>query len=266
MTPPRRQDARSSPHSAASPPTKDREKQAEKRTRRGQRPNRPTECAYCGGPLPPPAVTGRPRTFCSAQCRRANEWGVDNRRREERERREREQQQAEAEARYRAREEEAARREEREYRRAIEAGGNVAATARWWRLYDETLDATGSRWGLCQWALDNDEPGACTRRTADVYCWRHNRQLERESAKRRREREAASRAASWGRPRSPGPRRSLENRSTHTSPHPRTKRTSRTARRQTRRTRTRACGLHVSGSWPRLSTGSMSRAEPRSGG
>jgi hypothetical protein len=77
-------------------------------------------------------------------------------------------------------------RHEREYQRAIATGGDVAATARWQRLYDETLDATESKWGLCQWALEDGEPGACTRRTADVYCWVHNRQLERESEKRRR--------------------------------------------------------------------------------
>lgn len=26
-------------------------------------------CAFCGGQLPPPAPTGRPRRFCSAACR-----------------------------------------------------------------------------------------------------------------------------------------------------------------------------------------------------
>jgi hypothetical protein len=70
------------------------------------------------------------------------------------------------------------------------------ANARWERLYEETLDATGSRWGLCQWE-DEDANGdylgrRCTRRTAGVYCWRHNRQLERESERRRREKERAS--------------------------------------------------------------------------
>ena len=155
-------------------------------------PKRRTRCAYCKGPLSPPAVTGRPRTFCSAQCRAANEWVTVSRRREEMERRDREQREAER----RRREADAARRREREYRRALEAGGAVAADARWERLYEETYDKYGGRYGLCQWE-DEDDGGQlagrrCTRRTtADVYCWRHNRQLERETARRRREQEAA---------------------------------------------------------------------------
>jgi hypothetical protein len=150
-------------------------------------PKRPTTCAYCKGLLPPPAVTGRPRTFCSAQCRAANEWIVVTDRREEMRRREQEQREVER----KAREEEAARRREREYQRALAAGGAVAANARWERLYDETYDKYGSRYGLCQWEDEDDdgnyEGRRCTRRTADVDCWRHNRQLERETAKRRRE-------------------------------------------------------------------------------
>jgi hypothetical protein len=156
-------------------------------------PKRRTKCAYCGGPLPPPAVTGRPRTFCSAQRRAANEWVVVSERREQMERRDQERREAE----WRAREEEAARRREREYQRALATGGAVAANARWERLYDETYDKYGGRYELCQWEDEDDdgnyEGRRCTRRTTDVYCWRHNRQLERETAKRRREREAASR-------------------------------------------------------------------------
>jgi hypothetical protein len=72
----------------------------------------------------------------------------------------------------------------------MEAGGDVAAEARWERLYDETLDETESRYGLCQWALDNGQNGACIRRTAGVYCWRHSRQVDREAAARRRRKEA----------------------------------------------------------------------------
>jgi hypothetical protein len=49
-------------------------------------PKRSTECAYCGGPLPPPALTGRPRSFCSAECRRANERYAVSQHREEMER------------------------------------------------------------------------------------------------------------------------------------------------------------------------------------
>jgi hypothetical protein len=82
------------------------------------------------------------------------------------------------------REREAQRRREDEYLRALEAGGDVAAEARWERLYDEALDS--GRHGLCQWALDNGQPGACTRRTASVYCWGHSRQLDRETAARHR--------------------------------------------------------------------------------
>ncbi|HET6792523.1 MAG TPA: hypothetical protein VFI35_13200 [Actinomycetota bacterium] len=63
-------------------------------------------------------------------------------------------------------------------------------------MYDETIDKYGGRYDLCQWE-DEDANGdflgrRCTRRTADVYCWRHNRQLERESERRRREKERAS--------------------------------------------------------------------------
>ena len=125
-------------------------------------PKRPTTCAYCRGPLPPPAVTGRPRTFCSAQCRAANEWIVVSRKREEIERREQEQR----EAAWKAKEAANARRLEREYQRAISAGGAVAANARWERLYDETLDKYGGRYGLCQWEDEDDSgssPGVAAR-------------------------------------------------------------------------------------------------------
>ena len=149
-------------------------------------PKRPTTCAYCRGPLPPPAVSGRPRTFCSAQCRAANEWAVVSRRREEMEQREREQREAE----WKAKEAANARRLEREYQRAIAAGGVAAADARWERLYEETYDKYGGRYGLCQWE-DEDSEGRylgreCTRRTTDVYCWRHNAQLERQAEAYRR--------------------------------------------------------------------------------
>jgi hypothetical protein len=86
---------------------------------------------------------------------------------------------AEREAEQRRRDEEADRRREREYQRAIKAGGDVAANARWERLYVQTVDE--GRYGLCQWALDSGEPGACTRRTtADPFCSYHYRQLDRE--------------------------------------------------------------------------------------
>jgi hypothetical protein len=131
--------------------------------------------------MPPAAVTGRPRSFCSAQCRQANERLVVSQHREEKERREREEaagvrEKAEADR---------ARREEWEYQRAIAAGGDTAAEARWQRLYAETLDATASRLGLCQWDLASGRPGACTNRTANVYCAKHNRQVDREAARRK---------------------------------------------------------------------------------
>jgi hypothetical protein len=64
--------------------------------------------------------------------------------------------------------------------------GTIAAEARWRRLYVQTLDETG-RYGLCQWALDDGNPGACANRTADVYCAKHNRELERELQRNRKE-------------------------------------------------------------------------------
>jgi hypothetical protein len=88
------------------------------------------------------------------------------------------------------REAERLRRAERDYQLAIAAGGDVAAEAKWQRLYDETLDATASRYGLCQWDLANGQPGACTNRTANVFCAKHNRQLDRKAAARRRRKEA----------------------------------------------------------------------------
>ena len=152
---------------------------------------RPRKYRYCGGPMPPAAPTGRPALYCSLTCRRDNEYSVARQRWAEQERRDRPGREAEWLARRKAQEEEAARRREADYRRAIEAGGDTAAEAKWQRLYEQTLDSTGSRYGLCQWALDSGEPGACTRRTTDVYCWRHNHQLDRESEQRRREKERA---------------------------------------------------------------------------
>jgi hypothetical protein len=109
---------------------------------------------------------------------------VASQHREEKERREREQREAEATRRREELEAEVARREEREYQRAIEAGGDVAAEAKWQRLYVQTLDATQGRYDLCQWALPSGLPGACTNRTANVYCAKHSRQLDREQLHR----------------------------------------------------------------------------------
>jgi hypothetical protein len=147
-------------------------------------PKRPASCVYCGGPLPPPALTGRPRSFCSAQCRQANERVVVSRRREEMERREVERREAEWKAREKAREDKA----EQEYQRALKAGGDVAAEARWQRLYDQVSEE--GRYGLCQWDLPNGHPGACTNRTVGVFCAKHSRQVDRESRRKSKERKA----------------------------------------------------------------------------
>ncbi len=79
---------------------------------------------------------------------------------------------------------------ERKYRAAIRAGGDVALEARWWRLDSETYDAYGGRYSLCQWSTESGGLGGCfNRTTGDVYCAKHNRQLEREIERERRERE-----------------------------------------------------------------------------
>lgn len=65
-----------------------------------------------------------------------------------------------------------------EYERAIAAGGDEAAEARWQELWTKSLRRGGR--GLCQWALENGHPGACTRKAEnawDVYCREHNREV-----------------------------------------------------------------------------------------
>ncbi len=39
-----------------------------------QSPTRPSQCVMCGGELPEPASTGRPRSYCSMPCKRAAEY------------------------------------------------------------------------------------------------------------------------------------------------------------------------------------------------
>jgi hypothetical protein len=93
----------------------------------------------------------------------------------------------------RRRQAEADRRREREFQRAIEAGGDVAANARWERLYAQTVDA--GRYSLCQWPLDSGEPGACTRRTTvDPFCSHHYRQVDREVERESRQRAKEARS------------------------------------------------------------------------
>jgi hypothetical protein len=72
------------------------------------------------------------------------------------------------------------RRREREHERALAAGGAAAQEARWQRLWDRTLDETNGRYALCQQPQHGDgPPGGCDNRTADVYCAKHSRELER---------------------------------------------------------------------------------------
>jgi hypothetical protein len=89
---------------------------------------------------------------------------------------------------------EASRRREQEYQAAIKRGGYDAAMARWNKAYGET----NGRYGLCQWEdeVDGEFLGRmCYRRTTDVYCHLHNRQLERESEHKRKAEERETAAA-----------------------------------------------------------------------
>ena len=82
------------------------------------------------------------------------------------------------------------REEERAYQRAIKAGGRVTAEARWWRASNET--AIDGRFDLCQWSeeMDGEYTHVCFNRTrGDVYCSKHNRQLEREIERKRKAKE-----------------------------------------------------------------------------
>jgi hypothetical protein len=91
----------------------------------------------------------------------------------------------------RRRQAEADRRREQEYQQAIKAGGRAAAEAKWWRASDET--ALAGRYGLCQCEMDGEYTHVCfNRTTGDVYCSKHNRQLERELERDRRAKEARS--------------------------------------------------------------------------
>ncbi len=102
--------------------------------------------------------------------------------REAERRRQEEEAQAAQEAERRRRVEERERRQEEKYQAAIKRGGYDAAMARWDRAYSESLEKTGH--GLCQWEdeVDGEYLGRNCYSRADgsqVYCARHNRQLER---------------------------------------------------------------------------------------
>ena len=104
-------------------------------------------------------LDGQAADYCSVDCRDA----AAAIREAERNRLARERYYAEKEALRKARDEAAARRHEREYQRAIAAGGAVAANARWERLYDETLRQVRRPLRLCQWE-DEDGSGEFTGR------------------------------------------------------------------------------------------------------
>jgi hypothetical protein len=144
-------------------------------------PKRPTSCEYCGGPMPPPALTGRPRSFCSAQCRSAAERCRVSQQYHERQRREQEEQERAAARRRAAAEKE--RLKERE--RILKAGGPDAQWLIWNEAYTESLNKDEG--GLCQWQDEVDGnylPRQCFQRADewDVYCAHHNRVLEERSA------------------------------------------------------------------------------------
>ena len=71
--------------------------------------------------------------------------------------------------------------------RILAAGGPAARELRWDERWVRTLQTTEV--SLCQWSQPNGRPGGCFQKTEPdgdtVYCAKHNRQLERESAARR---------------------------------------------------------------------------------
>jgi hypothetical protein len=150
-------------------------------------PKRPTSCEYCGGPMPPPALTGRPRSFCSAACRSAAERYRISQEYLERQRREQEEQNRAA-ARRRA---DAEKKRLKERERILKAGGYDAGMLLWEEAYHESLRKDGT--GLCQWQdEDKDKQGThhylprrCFQPQAapwDVYCDGDNHLLEERSA------------------------------------------------------------------------------------
>ena len=83
------------------------------------------------------------------------------------------------------------RAEEEKLRKAeraaiMAAGGPAAKELRWNERWVRTLQTTDT--SLCQWAQSNGRPGGCFQRTdeGDVYCRKHNNQLDKEQAGYRR--------------------------------------------------------------------------------
>jgi hypothetical protein len=146
---------------------------------------RPRKCRYCRGPMPPPAPTGRPALYCSLTCRRDNEYAVARRRWEERERRERPKREAEWRAQRQAQEAARLEAEEAERQRNLAAGGLVAL---------DQMQSDAFYADRCGWYDDDTDTEVCLRPTDEsfVWCKKHNRQLDRESEQRRREREKAA--------------------------------------------------------------------------
>jgi hypothetical protein len=127
---------------------------------------------------------------CKREAGRAARWlqiATDRGLREAERHRKQEEEQTALEAESRRRQEELERRREARYQAAIGRGGVDAAMARWDRADREALEKTGGRYGLCQW--EDEVEGrymgrVCYRRTADVYCRSHDRQLKLEERDR----------------------------------------------------------------------------------
>jgi len=134
--------------------------------------------------MPPRAPTGRPALYCSLACRRWNEYAVAQRRWAEQERRDRPRREAEWRAEREARAAEAERRAEEKRQRNLAAGGETLLN----QLQGDAFEN-----GRCGWYEDGDTE-VCLRPTDEsgVWCKKHNRQLDRESERRRREKERAS--------------------------------------------------------------------------
>ena len=68
--------------------------------------------------------------------------------------------------------------------RIIAAGGPAARELRWNERWSRTLQTTEV--SLCQWAQANGRPGGCFQKTDEVYCRKHNDQLDAKQAEYRR--------------------------------------------------------------------------------